>query len=146
MWYTGPKLPCTEPMGMEDDFITDNQIESSSNSGNWHIQNPRLLSEIIAWRPSSDDTNQWISVNLYRQTQVAGVVLQGAYGKNWWVKTYKVAYSLDNKEIPYEIVKDEFGNQEVCIESYFIFESQLNNFKDIVTFFFIFSIMLLTFT
>ena len=110
---TDPEIPCTEPMGMQSYFITDAQIESSSNYGAWLAQNSRLLSTINAWRPSNDNTDQWISVNLYRQTQVAGVVLQGAYGKNWWVETYKVAYSLDNDFDNYfEFVKDESGNPE----------------------------------
>ena len=111
---TDPELQCTEPMGMQSYFITDAQIESSSNYGDWLAQKSRLLSEINAWRPSSDKTDQWISVNLYRQTQIAGVVLQGAYGNNWWVKTYKVAYSLDNEDKHFEFVKDESGNPEVC--------------------------------
>ena len=104
---------------MQSYFITDAQIESSSNYGAWLAQKSRLLSEINAWRPSNDNTDQWISVNLYRQTQVTGVVLQGAYGKNWWVKTYKVAHSLDNEDKHFEFVEDEFGDPEVC-KSYFV--------------------------
>ena len=109
---TDPELPCTEPMGMQSYFITDAQIESSSNYGAWLAQNSRLLSTINAWRPSNDKTDQWISVNLYRQTQVAAVVLQGAYGRNWWVETYQVAYSLDNDFDNFEFVKDESGKPE----------------------------------
>ena len=121
--FTGPELPCMELMGMENEFITDAQIESSSNYGTRLPQYSRLLSKINAWRPSKDNTDQWISVNLYRQTQVVGVVLQGAYDKSWWVKTYKVAYSLDNKDNHFEFVKDEFGNPEVCIDLYvFVFQ------------------------
>ena len=99
-------------MGMQSHFITDARIESSSNYGAWLAQNSRLLSTINAWRPNTDDTDEWISVNLYRQTQVTGVVLQGDYVYNWWVKTYKVAYSLDNEDSHFEFVKDEFGNPE----------------------------------
>ena len=79
---------------MQNYFITDTQIESSSNYDAWLAQNSRLLSTISAWRPSNDNTDQWISVNLYRQTQVAGVVLQGAYGNNWWVKTIQSCLQL----------------------------------------------------
>ena len=108
-----------EPMGMHNYFIADAQIESSSNNGNWLAQNSRLMSTTNAWRPNIDNTNQWISVNLYRQTQVAGVVLQGDYGSNWWVKTYKVAYSFDNDFDNYfEFVEDEMGNAEVSNEIY----------------------------
>ena len=97
---------------MQSYFITDAQIESSSYKNPWLAKNSRLMSTINAWRPSNDNTGQWISVNLYRQTQVAGVVLQGAHGKNWWVETYQVAYSLDNDFDNFEFVKDESGNPE----------------------------------
>ena len=106
---------------MQSYFITDGQIESSSNNGAWVTQNSRLLSPINAWRPSNDNTDQWIGVNLYRQTQVTGVVLQGDYGNNSWVKTYKVAYNLDNDFDNYfELVKDEFGKPEASSEINFI--------------------------
>ena len=107
---------------MQNNHITDAQIAASSSYENpWLAQNSRLLSKINAWRPSNDNTDQWISVNLYRQTQVTGVVLQGDYGSNWWVKTYKVAYSLDNDfDNNFEFVKDESQNPEVGIEVYFI--------------------------
>ena len=106
---------------MRSHFITDIQIESSSNYENWFSHNARLLSTINAWRPSNNGTDQWISVNLYRQTQVAGVVMQGAHSNNWWVKTYKVAYSLDNDFDNYtEFVKNEFGKPEASNDNNFV--------------------------
>ena len=105
-------------MGMKNEHITEAQIESSSHNSAWLAQNSRLLSTINAWRPSNDNTDQWISVNLYRQTQVTGVVLQGAYGNNWWVKTYKIAYSLDNNNFVF--VKDEMENPEVSNDIHFV--------------------------
>ena len=101
---------------MQSYFITDAQIEGSSNNGAWLAQNSRLLSTINAWRPIKDNRDQWISVNLYRQTQVTGVIIQGAYDNTWWVKTYKVAFSLDNEDSNFEFVKDEYGISEVCNE------------------------------
>ena len=100
---------------MQSYFIRDEQIESSSVYTSWLTSYSRLLSTINAWRPRYNHTDQWISVNLYRQTQVTGIVLQGAYGNNWWVTTYVVAYSLDNNFDTYsEFVQDEYGNTEVC--------------------------------
>ena len=121
MVLTDPELPCTEPMGMQNDYITDEQIESISVYSSWSAQNSRLNSKINSWRPIDyHSANQWISVNLYRQTQVTGVVVQGDFGNNWWVETYKVSYNLDNDFSNYfEFVKDESGNPEVCIEIYF---------------------------
>ena len=99
---------------MQNNLIIDAQIASSSYENPWLAQNARLFSTINSWQPHPNDTDEWISVNLYRQTQVTGVVLQGDYGNNWWVETYKVAYSLDNDN--FSFVEDESGNLEVCIE------------------------------
>ena len=118
---------------MQNYYITDTQIESSSNYGAWLAKNSRLLSTINAWRPSNDNTDQWISVNLYRQTQVTGVVLQGAYDNHWWVETYKIAYSLGNDfDNHFEFVEDVSGIPEVCFEIYFSFVLPLYNLKNIV--------------
>ena len=108
---------------MQNGYITDAQIASSSYTNPWLAQNARLLSAINSWKPYPNTTDQWISVNLYRQTQVTGVVLQGDHGNNWWVETYKVAYSLDNKDSHFEFVEDEFGDPEVCIDICFTFKT-----------------------
>ena len=110
-------------MGMQDGYIRDAQIESILTYSHWYAQNSRLFSTINSWRPYYyHSANRWISVNLYRQTQVTGVVLQGDYVNSWWVKTYKVIYSLDNNFDNYfEFVKDESGNPEVCIHWYYLF-------------------------
>ena len=114
---SGPDLPCTEPLGMQNSHIIDAQIASSSYENPWLARNSRLFSKINSWKPYPNNTDQWISVNLHRQTQVTGVVLQGDYGNSWWVKTYKVAYSLDNDfDNHFEFVKDDFENPEVCTE------------------------------
>ena len=108
---------------MQNSRITDAQVASSSYKNPWLAQIFRLFSTINSWKTYPNNTDQWVGVNLYRQTQVTGVVLQGAYGNNWWVKTYKVAYSLDNDfDNHFEFVKDESGNPEVCIiKIYFTF-------------------------
>ena len=107
---------------MQDGYITDAQIESISVYSYRYAKNSRLFSTINSWMPVHyTSANRWISVNLYRQTQVTGVVLQGDYGNNWWVKTYKVEYNLDNNFNNYfEFVKDESGNPEVCIHCYYL--------------------------
>ena len=104
---------------MQNGHITDAQIASSSYTNPWFARNARLFSTINSWKTYPNNTDQWIGVDLYRQTQVTGVVLQGDFGNNWWVKTYKVAYSLDNDDRHFEFVKDESGNPEVRIQIYF---------------------------
>ena len=94
---------------MEDGRITDNQI-TASNYFIWddpfgnrtRVYSPEKgrLNGYLAWSPRTQDTNQWIEITLHQarySTPVSGIVAQGDYKANSWVKTYKVEYTTDGQ-------------------------------------------------
>ena len=97
-------LVCDVPLGMENGRIKDNQItESGYISNRTRVYSPekgRLNNGALAWSPHTQDTNQWIQITLHEarySTPVSGIVTQGEYETNSWVKTYKIEYTTDGK-------------------------------------------------
>ncbi|XP_014444943.1 lactadherin isoform X2 [Tupaia chinensis] len=105
------EIRCSRPLGMEGGAITDAQISASSvyvaflGIQRWGPELARLhLKGIVnAWTASNYDKKPWIQVNLQRTMQVTGVVTQGASraGVAEFVKTFKVAYSLDGRRFQF---------------------------------------------
>lgn len=112
---------CAVPLGMETGAIADRQISASSvymgfmALQRWGPELARLhRSGIVnAWTASNYDRNPWIQVNLLRRMKVSGVVTQGASrgGRAEYVKTFKVAYSLDMKKFKFVQKDEEAGDQ-----------------------------------
>ena len=103
---------------MESRVISDTQITSSSDLSDTSTaiyarlnQNNGIES---AWIAATNDTSQWIEVNMYRQTVVTGVNMQGNPSFDQWVTRYKVEFSLDH--IMWEYVPDESGIFEVSLK------------------------------
>ena len=107
---------------MESGVISNTQITSSSElSDNSTAIYARLnqLSESngagSAWIAATNDHYQWVEVNLYRQTVLTGVKMQGNPFFDKWVTRYKVKFSLDHAE--WEYVSAENGITEVSFNS-----------------------------
>ena len=119
-------MPCIEPLGMENGTITDSQIESSGDFSAIHIAAYGRLNLYVdgvtqGWIPASYlRANEWLQINLYRQTLITGIVMQGQYRGSYniahWTTTYKVSTSLDNKL--WEFVTDENGVVEVRLMTF----------------------------
>lgn len=64
---------------------------------------------VNAWTASNYDSKPWIQVNFLRKMRVSGVMTQGAKRAGWpeYLKTFKVAYSLDGRK--FEFIQDENG-------------------------------------
>ena len=97
---------------MESGVISDNQITSSSDLSDTSTAIYARLNQEIngtdgAWIPATNDNEQWVEVNLYRQTVIAGVIMQGNPSSDKWVTRYKVEFSLDHAM--WEQVHDENG-------------------------------------
>ena len=104
---------------MESGVISDTQITSSSELSDTSIAiyaRFNKLGGIIngtegAWIAATNDKNQWVEVNLYRQTVVTGVIIQGNPFSDKWVTKYKVEFSLNHTI--WEYVIDGKGSLEV---------------------------------
>lgn len=120
--YSGThcEIGCSTKLGMEGGAIADSQISASSvyvgfmGLQRWGPELARLYRTGIvnAWTASSYDSKPWIQVNLLRKMRVSGVVTQGASraGKAEYLKTFKVAYSLDGRK--FEFIQDESGTRD----------------------------------
>ena len=108
---------------MESGHILDTQITSSSDLSDKSIaiyarfnQLGETNSTDGAWIAGANDKNQWVEVNLYRQTVVTGVNMQGNPFSDKWVTRYKVEFSLDH--VMWEYVPDKNGITEVSLNSW----------------------------
>ena len=101
-----------EALGMENFVITDSQITYSSSLEDTDTTalGPRLNIN-GQWIPVFHDSNQWLQISLFRQTNITGVVLMGHPRKNVYVSRYRVEVCLDSTL--WENVTDENGDTEV---------------------------------
>ena len=97
-----------DALGMENSIVTDGQITFSS--GNITSPGPRLNTS-GHWTTSFNDSNQWLQISLFRQTNITGVVLMGHPSSNRYITRYRVEISLDN--VSWKNVTDENGDAEV---------------------------------
>ena len=104
-------VACQEPLGVESGNVTDEQFTASSYDGKLVAANA-ILNQETAWVPKTNDQNQWLQIDLYRQILVTGVVIQGRPDIQNWVTRYRVEYALD--EVSWEFVKDKNASAEVC--------------------------------
>ncbi|XP_033117369.1 uncharacterized protein LOC117117232 isoform X1 [Anneissia japonica] len=86
---------CTSPLGIEDGTIPDNQLTASSRYNSDHKPHRARLHSTKAWAAGSNDGNQWIQADIGALTEITGVITQGHYSYNEWVKSYEVLYSVD---------------------------------------------------
>ncbi|XP_048224896.1 lactadherin-like [Perognathus longimembris pacificus] len=113
-----PSADCSMPLGMEGGAIGDWQLSASSvhlgflGLQRWGPELARLRRTglVNAWTASNYDQKPWIQVNLLRKMRVTGVVTQGASraGTHEYLKTFKVAYSLDGRK--FQFIQDEEGS------------------------------------
>ena len=106
---------------MESDVISDTQLTSSSDFSETSTAIYARLNQVGekngtegAWVAATNDKNQWVEVNLYRQTVVTGVNMQGNPSSDKWVTRYKVEFSLDH--VMWEYVPDKDGIFEVSLK------------------------------
>ena len=93
---------------MEDNAIADKQISASSQLDANHttsrgrLQFQAASSNGGSWSALTDDTSQWLQVDLgNQQTIVTRVATQGSNAKGQWVTKYKLQYSYDGFNFQY---------------------------------------------
>ena len=106
---------------MESGVISDTQITSSSDLSDTSTSIYARFNQLRenngmegAWIAATNDENQWVEVNLYRQTVVTGVNMQGNPSSDKWVTRYKVEFSLDHAI--WEYVNDDNRILEVSLK------------------------------
>ena len=106
---------------MESGAISDTQITSSSDLSDTSKaiyarfkQLGAIKGTDGAWIADTNDKNQWVEVNMYRQTVITGVNMQGNPSSDKWVTRYKVEFSLDHAVWVY--VSDENSMIEVSLK------------------------------
>ncbi|XP_078678958.1 lactadherin-like [Branchiostoma floridae x Branchiostoma belcheri] len=83
------KSSCLLPLGMENDYIEDNQISASSEKSGYEAYMGRLNGP-RAWQPTVANTNQWLQVKFNNRTIITGIQTQGLWGGH--VKSYRLLY------------------------------------------------------
>ena len=102
---------CSEPLGMEDKRIADDQITASSvwsfnkpsdhGTSNGRLNRPSQTGSVGAWCGERQERDQWIQVDLMIPAWVTGVMIQGREDSAAWVTKYKVEYSSDGQNWVY---------------------------------------------
>ena len=109
---------------MTNSVIADSQITYSS--GSTTSPGPRLNTN-GQWTPGLLDSNQWLQISLFRQTNITGVVLMGHPSFNYYVTRYRVDFCLDG--VSWENVTDENGDAEVLSQFITFFSRVLFTFS-----------------
>ena len=120
-----PALNCNQPLGMEDESISDGQISASSERKlRFGPANARLnfsgdYTRVAAWMPENNDRKQWLQVDFGNETRVTGIDTQGRRCRNCyqWVKEYTVSYIKDNATF-HEYKYKQDGNVKVLYDHF----------------------------
>ena len=93
---------------MENGAISDRQITASSQLDTNHAATQGRLhfkataNKAGSWSPGSDDSSQWLQVDLdIQNTKVISVATQGRDDSPQWVTKYKLQYSNDGVNFQY---------------------------------------------
>ncbi|XP_022106836.1 uncharacterized protein LOC110987964 [Acanthaster planci] len=98
-----PAIACRYGLGMDDDLIPDQSIQTSSVLGpDYGNSQSRLNAEPTAtmkgcWAPAQNNKDQYVQVDLGKPTVVTGVSVQGCSGEERWVTKFRVELSLDEQ-------------------------------------------------
>ena len=90
---------CTEPLGVEDNDISDVQLSASSQWDENHSpKHGRLHMKAKGnsggcWSALSSDFHQWLQVDLGSDSTVTRVATQGSNEDDQWVSKYRLQYS-----------------------------------------------------
>ncbi|XP_078658315.1 uncharacterized protein LOC144903774 [Branchiostoma floridae x Branchiostoma belcheri] len=96
---------CGHQVGLADGSVTDSQLSvSSALDKNDPQGGAGRLHGVVPWRPSADDSDPWIQVDLNVTSTVVGVITEGIrqQGSAYYVTRFTVSSSLDGvKWSPY---------------------------------------------
>ena len=100
---------CFVPLGMQDGRITKSRVRASSMYNRYYgPYNARLQARNYgstrgAWVARIRNTQQWIQIDLEKDTTLKGLATQGRYDANQYVKSYVITYSRNGRRFyPYK--------------------------------------------
>ncbi|XP_020603386.1 coagulation factor V-like [Orbicella faveolata] len=107
-WFETPSIvsldaECTseEALGLENGLVTNQQMSASSSLDKDHgPENARLNLAAIrgktgAWAAKTNNQNQFLQVDFWRNVKITKLQTQGYHGRAWWVQKYTLSYSAD---------------------------------------------------
>jgi hypothetical protein len=87
------------PLGISNGFISSAQITSSTDYNAHHdtkgVRLLRAMNPVSSWSALHNNDQQWVQVDLLKETNVTGVATQGRGRYPQWVTTYRILYSND---------------------------------------------------
>ncbi|XP_028395369.1 uncharacterized protein LOC114519442 isoform X2 [Dendronephthya gigantea] len=95
--YTGFCNISEVPLGIEDGRIKNFQMSSSTDKNGFSPSKGRL-NGADSWRPTNNDQNQWLQVNLGKKEFVTAIATQGS-GNASWVETYSLSYGVHKENL-----------------------------------------------
>ncbi|KAK3754635.1 hypothetical protein QZH41_014922, partial [Actinostola sp. cb2023] len=94
--FKGSPQACTSSLGLENSEIHNNQMTSSSSSGNSHVASRGRLYGSSSWCSSTTSNTEYIQVDLGQVKTVTGIATQGDATQDKWVTSYKVSYGFSD--------------------------------------------------
>uniref|UniRef100_A0A3B3C023 Discoidin, CUB and LCCL domain containing 2 n=1 Tax=Oryzias melastigma TaxID=30732 RepID=A0A3B3C023_ORYME len=99
---------CYGTLGLESGVVANSQLAASSSlnsyitgqDGEWGPSGARLKQAGLPWAPSVTDDQQWLQVDLRRETRITGIITTGSTLREypWFVSEYRVLFSNDGRE------------------------------------------------
>ena len=110
-FLTGEELSCRELLGMKNKDIHTSQISQSESYLDGIGYGSRLDRASGEWYPTDPLEDNWLQVDLLRQTIITGLITQGSSDLDHYLTGYKVITSLDG--FNWDNVTDADGEFEV---------------------------------
>ncbi|KAF5904016.1 retinoschisin-like, partial [Clarias magur] len=112
-----PECPYHRPLGFESGAVTSHQISCSNEDqytgwfSSWIPDKARLNNQGFgcSWLSKYQDTNQWLQIDLLKETVVSGILTQGRCDADEWITKYSVQYRT-NENLNWIYYKDQTGN------------------------------------
>ena len=110
-------LECTneDVLGLESGLVTNQQMSASSSLDKDHgPENARLNLAAIrgktgAWAAKTNDQNQFLQVDFWRNVKITKLQTQGYHDREWWVQKYTLFYSADqgSSSLPFRTYEEK---------------------------------------
>ncbi|KAJ3643777.1 hypothetical protein Zmor_026489 [Zophobas morio] len=123
---TSPPPQCDDPMGLDDNSMSDQQISVSSELDRNHGIPNLKLSDDSAWQPLTNSPTEFIQFDFMEPRNITGLETKG--GPDGWVTAFTVKYSQDSK-IWNPILDKKTKTEKIFLGNYDSDTPQTTNFE-----------------
>ena len=96
--FSVPTPPvCQAALGPTSHFSASTMWDNNHGPSNAVLHHQSGGGKSGAWSSRPNNLNQWLQMNFGKVAKVSRVATQGRMDANQWVKTYRLAYSLDGE-------------------------------------------------